>query len=518
MPSSSDPNKSSAHPAWQRLLPWVAGALALALYVRTAAPGLTWAHHGADGGDLIAAAMTWGVPHPSGYPTYILLSRLYALLPLGALARRFTLFSATLAALAVALAAIAIRHALDEDERKLKAAWWPACLGTLGALALAASPALWSQAVITEVYTLHIALVAALLALATAPGEHRPTYWLIVGLVAGLGLGNHLTLALTLPGILVLSWPRTSARGRLAGVAGTLLGLGVYAYVPLVARHQPPVSWGDASTRSGFWWLVSGRLYHRYALAVSWGDVGRRLMAALGLWREQFGLLGVGCTVLGIWSWVEERRWRRLIGMASIWLLPLAYAISYDTSDSMLYLLPCYLVGAIWIVSGVAWLARVATQDFRLHVRWGLLGAILILTALPVASVIRWSAVLDLSGDHEAEMWLDETLAVLPEGAALVTLQDRHTFALWYALYAQNRRPDLLVVDGDLYVEPWYRAQVARQAQLDSPPPVAFLGLLRMLAEERPVYASANRIDLARHYRLTPEGPIWRLAEQGQHP
>ena len=518
MPSSSDPNKSSATPVWQRLLPWVAGALALALYVRTATPGLTWAHHGADGGDLIAAAMTWGVPHPSGYPTYILLSRLYALLPLGALARRFTLFSATLAALAVALAAIAIRHALDEDERKLKAAWWPACLGTLGALALAASPALWSQAVITEVYTLHIALVAALLALATAPGEHRPAYWFVVGLVTGLGLGNHLTLALTLPGILVLSWPRTSARGRLAGVVGTLLGLSVYAYVPLAARHQPPVSWGEASTWSGFWWLVSGRLYHRYALAVSWGDVARRLMAALGLWREQFGLLGVGLTLLGVWSWVEERRWRRLTGMASIWLLPLAYALSYDTPDSMLYLLPCYLVGASWIVSGVAWVARVASQEVRLHARWGLLGAILILTALPVASVIRWSAVLDLSTDHEAEAWLEETLAALPENAALVTLQDRHTFAIWYALYAQNRRPDLLVVDGDLYAEPWYRTQVARQAAIAPKAPDAMTALVDLLAEHRPIYASANRIDLARHYRLTPEGPIWRLTEQGQQP
>jgi len=53
-------------PLWPAPL---AGLAALVLYARTLAPGLTWAHHAADGGDLLAAALTVGVPHPSGYPT-----------------------------------------------------------------------------------------------------------------------------------------------------------------------------------------------------------------------------------------------------------------------------------------------------------------------------------------------------------------------------------------------------------------------------------------------------------------
>ncbi|MCB0097459.1 MAG: DUF2723 domain-containing protein, partial [Caldilineaceae bacterium] len=51
--------------------------LAFALYVATMAPGLTWANQGADGGELIAAARTNGVPHPPGYPLYILLLQLW---------------------------------------------------------------------------------------------------------------------------------------------------------------------------------------------------------------------------------------------------------------------------------------------------------------------------------------------------------------------------------------------------------------------------------------------------------
>jgi len=517
MPSSSTPNAQISPPTWQRLVPWVAGVVALVLYVRTAAPGLTWAHYGADGGDFIAAAMTWGVPHPSGYPTYILLARFFTLLPLGGIAREFNLFSATMGAIAVAFTAVVTRHILTEDKRRQGPAWWPACGGGLAALILASSPAFWSQALITEVYTLHMAFVAILLALVTLPCQRKSLHWFTVGCAVGLGLGNHLTLALTLPGIAVLCWPRLDGRGRLAAVIGALVGLGVYAYVPIAARGQPPVNWGDASTLSGFGWLVSGRLYHRYALALSWASVGRRLLAALGLWREQFGLLGVALTFLGVWSWVEERRWRRLIGMGSIWLFTLLYAATYDTADSMLYLLPCYLVGAIWIASGAHWLARTLTAEIGIPARWGHLAVAVLLVVMPISNVARWYGPLDLSADSEAETWLQETMAALPENAVLVTLGDRHTFAMWYALYAQDSRPDLLVVDADLYVEPWYRAQVARQAGIASPPQT-LPSLLQALAEERPAYASVNRIDLARRYRLTPAGPIWRLAEQGDQP
>ena len=43
-----------------------------ALYALTMPPGLTWAYDSADGGDFLAAIATRGVPHPSGYPTYLL--------------------------------------------------------------------------------------------------------------------------------------------------------------------------------------------------------------------------------------------------------------------------------------------------------------------------------------------------------------------------------------------------------------------------------------------------------------
>jgi len=522
MPNSSPPRteapEAHAPKAWEWATPWLVGVLALAIYVSTAAPSLTWAHHGADGGDFIAAAMTCGVPHPSGYPTYMLIGRLFALLPFGPLARRFNLLSATTAAIAAALAAVVSRRIATRNVGDPAPTWWPVVAQVAGGTMVAFAPAIWSQALIAEVYTLHLAILASLLAMAIVPSKLTEWRGLALGVLAGIGIGNHLTLALALPGVAILSWRKLTKRGGVAAGVGSLLGLGVYIYPPLAARGLPPVSWGNAATLSGFWWLVSGQLYHRYALAASWPQVAQRLLAAIGLWREQFGLLGVALTFLGIYGWIEGQRWRLLAGTGSVCVLMLAYAATYQTADSMLYLLPCYLVGAVWIVAGGDWLARIVLMETGLRDKWvfPLIGALLI--AMPTTRAIGCYDSLDLSDDHEAEAWLSEALATLPEDAAFLSVEDRHTFALWYATYAQKRRPDVLVVDVDLYVEPWYREQVWRQADLKAETPETLDGLVTALCDRRSVYIGTNRFDLVQRYRLARHGPVWQLACENEQP
>ena len=48
-----------------------------------------------DSGELVAAVHLLGIPHPSGYPLYVLLGKLWTLLvPIGSVALRMSLFSA----------------------------------------------------------------------------------------------------------------------------------------------------------------------------------------------------------------------------------------------------------------------------------------------------------------------------------------------------------------------------------------------------------------------------------------
>ena len=169
----------------------------LAVYLATMAPGLTWANAGADGGDLIAAAATGGVAHPTGYPLYLLLARLFQCLPVGSLAYRTNLLSAV----AAVLAALLVYALVDRNLSSLSSATrWLAGLASGAAIGL--SPLFWSQAVITEVYALHAFFVALLLFLSIDDSSLRISknfHGLFLGLAFGLAMGNHVTSLLLFP-------------------------------------------------------------------------------------------------------------------------------------------------------------------------------------------------------------------------------------------------------------------------------------------------------------------------------
>ena len=103
MTGESKNKRAPAIPVWLDLVLVV--VLPAALYLSTLAPTLTWAHNGQDGGDLVTAVYTSGVPHPPGYPTYVLLGKLFALLPVSEPAYRLNLMSEVCAVLTTAISA-----------------------------------------------------------------------------------------------------------------------------------------------------------------------------------------------------------------------------------------------------------------------------------------------------------------------------------------------------------------------------------------------------------------------------
>src|SRR5918999_6022695 len=114
-------------------------------------------------------------------------------MPFGDCAYRANLASAAYAALAV-LVVFAAGYVLS---RRVAAA-------AAAALAFGVGETLWSQAVITEVYTLNALLVAlTLLALLLWRERRRDRYLLLSAFLVGLSMTNHLTSGLLLPASLL---------------------------------------------------------------------------------------------------------------------------------------------------------------------------------------------------------------------------------------------------------------------------------------------------------------------------
>ena len=435
---------------------WLAGSIAmpaLVVYLLTLAPGLTVANYGTDGGDLIAAARTLGVPHPSGYPTYTLLAWLFTHLPVGVIAFRVNLLSAICAATAVGLFFGTARRLFTGNNV-------PLLLPVATSFTLAFSTLLWSQAVISEVYALLMLFAVLLLWLLVRWRDGGPDW--ILGLAAflfGLGLGNHLTLIFVAPAALVLLWSERQRwfriRVLLPATGLLIVGLSVYLYLPLAARHRPPVNWGNPQTWRGFLWVVTGEQYQQFAFGLAPSAAPGRILAWAQLLGDQFGWWGLAIALIGAWGWWQCDRRFALSALVWIFLVGL-YAFFYDTSDSHMYLLPAVLLMALWWGEGARRLHGLA---YTLQPVWHRV-ALVVIVLLPLASLaLNWRAV-EPDDDWLAHTYVEQALEQVEPAGLIVVRGDGPTFALWYGLYAEEQRPDVAVVSGPLLAFIWYSQHV----------------------------------------------------------
>ena len=463
----------------------LAGILALGIYARTLAPTISWAHASGDGGDLITAVYTGGVPHPTGYPTYLLLGSLFTALLPGDPAYRLNLMSAMAAAGAVLLLAQTVIQLSTRLESGAGAAQ---VAGLTAGLALAFSPVLWSQAVVAEVYTLHALLFAALLRLAASPGASP----FLMGAIWGVGLGNHLTLLLALPLILL-----ATARARepeqpghppwLRLGSGLALGLAVYLILPLRASVQPVINWGDAHTLAGLGWLVSGQLYHGYVFSLPLAYWPARLSAWAGLLGAQLTWIGLAVGLFGLARLAQRDRGLALASSASAGLVSL-FALGYNTTDSYILLLPAFVVLALW--AGFGWARALAGLWPRGKYLAGAAAALGL--ALPLGLLLSGYSAADASRDRAAAEFAQGVLAAAPPEAVLVSHSDLYSFVLWYEHYVRGARPDIAIVDADLLDYPWYADALIRRE-----PGLILSGQQGIHAPDRPIcqIAADGRLD-----------------------
>ncbi|MGD9030052.1 MAG: DUF2723 domain-containing protein, partial [Anaerolineae bacterium] len=338
-----------AHKDRQRwVLCLVLGLVTLALYLRTLLPSIGEA----DTLEFQVVAAKLGVAHPTGYPLYILLSKLLTWLPLRDVAWRVNLGSALFASAAVVVLYAIIRRLTD----------WP-LLSFLSALALAFSRVFWSQAVIAEVYTLHNLLVALILFVLLRGREEREggesgeaRRWQAILFLMGLSLTNHLTTALLIPAIaLAFVWDRPRLRIRDWLLAGGLflLGLSVTLFIPL---RWPALNDGQLMTLRDFVTYVTGGAFHGALRLAGWRELARwRIVGRL--LHVPFGWVGLGLAVLGAVALsVRNRRTLALTGVTFVAFL--IYGLDYVVADIAVFLLPAHAILAIWMGCGAALLAR----------------------------------------------------------------------------------------------------------------------------------------------------------------
>jgi hypothetical protein len=452
------------------------------VYWATLAPGLAWANRGADGGDLVTAAATGGVAHPSGYPTYLFLASLFQSIPTGNLAFRTNLMSAFFGVLAALIISDLARRSYSS--KRFPSLW----IGIVTGLAFGLSPLFWSQAIITEVYTLNIFFIVLLLRLAPLnerpPEKWKPWLDIFGGVIFGLALGNQLTVIFIFPlWILVGSldhdkvsefkwnsffktqnpflrlWQLLDWHSLLRQILFVLVGLTIYFSIPVRAQSGSPVVWGNPVDLKGLWWLISGQLYQDRVFSLELQYLVPRIRNWAGWLQNQFGLAGLIIGFIGLfYGKPNSKRFYWITGW--IMLVYSVFAIGYASSDSYTQLIPAYVAFALWFGLGVATI--IAQINKRLTNRWfswGILGLILVLIGLNA-----WQNYpeVNASRDTLAETFVQTVFSAAPPQAILFTKEDEDSFALWYAHFVNNERTDIRIIVEPLLSYDWYRANLRR--------------------------------------------------------
>ncbi|MEP6835888.1 MAG: DUF2723 domain-containing protein [Gemmatimonas sp.] len=282
----------------------LAGVGVLVLYVLTLAPTTSmW-----DTSEYITAAYTLGLPHPPGNPLFVLIGRVFAMLPIApTVAMRINVLAAVSSAVSASFWFLVTERVL--------VGWFPQrwqriAGGVLCALIGSTAFTVWNQSVVNEkVYTVSLMGLAVIcwLSVRWCDDPDSPVADRLLVLIAyliGLGYANHMAGMLAAPAVglaVLIRRPAFALRGKLLLACGVALffGLTPFATQPIRAAHFPGINEGEPTaceTKIAVSCTFSAKTYERFMYNFNRGQYGKPalgerqapLLAQMQMWWLYF--------------------------------------------------------------------------------------------------------------------------------------------------------------------------------------------------------------------------------------
>ena len=387
-----------------------------------------------------------GIVHPTGYPLYLLLGKLFTYLPFNTIAWRINFASVVYALIATTLLYWLAYRLLKKPIPAL-----------LGALAFGLTPTFWSQAIEAEVYTLHALIVIGALFLmikmndlGTAEQPQPPSTTkrplLLIAFTIGLGLTNHLTSLFLLPPA-ILTWLLTPKRPALT--PHYLLQLATACLTPLLLYAYLPLRWAAVNGEPmGLSRLIDWVLGGRFQDALQWQawlDDPTRYTAISRLFLDNWGDISPGWglitfpfILIGV-IYLSKTNWRVTLIFIATWLGYTFYALNYYVPDLAVFIIPAHIIMGLFFTAGI-----VALIHRLSHFTQSTTPVVLVATIIPICllAIGQWSR-LDRSQDDGRTIWGQGVLAMPLAKQATILADSEKIAPLYYLQQAEGIRPDL---------------------------------------------------------------------------
>ncbi|MDO8445600.1 MAG: DUF2723 domain-containing protein [Deltaproteobacteria bacterium] len=467
--------------------------LIFGLFLFTLHPSIT----AGDSGEISAAAFSLGIPHPSGYPFYVIIAKLFTLaLPFGNIAYRVNMVSAIFGALTCMMVYMITKRILQEAGKGIDVRDKESSLSLplpvssslpafFAAFSLALSYQFWYRSTVAEVYTLNAFLMLLIIYILLVwrdrgisgqwSSDSRTLY--LVAFLLGLGIGNHHTIVLVVPGALL--FVLLTGRGFSSplplpafafAVAFLLLGLSVYLYLPTRSAQNPFMDWGDPQTTQNFFDVFTRKTFLPEKIGRDWGMFITQFKSFNPI--SEFTIFGLFFGLTGIWGVckIDKRTAVMLLTIAiltSYGLIVLAGSSKADTGLFRKFYLPSHAVFSIFMGVGAATgLKLLEGGKFSTSRPLNLSTSIVFILA--AASLIwQFSAHypwIRNSGNYLAYDYGMNELNSLRYGAAYISKGEIKTFPLWYLQGVEGYREDVNVVTAYFLTQRWYLREVLKVA------------------------------------------------------
>jgi len=394
-----------------------------------------------DSGELTAAAYALGIPHASGYPLYVLIGKIFCLIPVGSVGFRMNLMSSFFALLTVWVVFSIIRQFTASKLAAL-----------LGPIILAFTPVFWHQTTNGEVYGMHTFFVVLLIRMLLCWEERRDFFCLIMlAFTGGLAFCNHLQTIMLAPAILFMIF--SGERKALAHVKTWILlslfffsALLIYLYLPIRTDAGAAIHWGDPNTLDRFLAHVTGKTHREtYILNKTPMEYMLRTKNTLIYVYHQFGWV----LLFVIWGWLKSLSFRWQVFCAGFIVFDMVYTVFLNiiSIEVTPFLLPSFSVfavlGSLGVASVFEWLKghRLIIERFVPQLAGA---AICIMAAVRV--FLNWGMV-DQSRNYTAYDHATNIVRTMGNENVLIMHGDNNVFPMVYGRTVVRMREDVTLYD-----------------------------------------------------------------------
>jgi hypothetical protein len=431
-----------------------------AVYIMTLAPTINFI----DSDELATVSSLLGVAHPTGYPLFTILGKVFTLIPVGDEVYRLNLMSAFISAISVmvffrlmvfVISDFRINRSDKTIGEKLTSA--EICnISLAAALLMAFSLTFWDNATVIEVYSVH-ALFLILLTFIFLKAINfnieqdisylrNEKYFILFALLLGLSFSNHMSTAFLSVGFLYLfiitfGFSRATFNKLILLLIPFITGLTLYFYL-FIRTDGSLLSWGKVDSLGNFIDHITGKQYET-RMFTSVQDIFTQMGRYFSYYVKEYSYLHLILILPGIIGLYKKNKsffYFTLILFMSGLLLASAYMI-YDLYS---YYLLSTVITAVWSGFGLMFIINKLGEK----VKWASYASLLIFI-VPLS--VNFNSA-DKSNDYMLKDYNFNLFNSAPENSIIIT----NYAPVFYFQNVKKVRKDLVFVNRDYLYNKWY--------------------------------------------------------------